>query len=113
MLVPHQELSVAGPEAAPQPMEGEDLSLLSPSVLVCSWVYVFLVLADLISHVVAAVVVWFLLLVVAQTEPANTAESQPPEDPQTSRFTWTIESFSRLNTKKHYSDVFVVGGYKW
>ncbi|CAD6340697.1 unnamed protein product, partial [Miscanthus lutarioriparius] len=72
MLVPHQELPVAGPEAAPQPME-----------------------------------------VVAQTEPANTAESQPPEDPQTSRFTWTIESFSRLNTKKHYSDVFVVGGYKW
>ncbi|XP_066359021.1 ubiquitin C-terminal hydrolase 12-like isoform X2 [Miscanthus floridulus] len=72
MLVPHQELSVAGPEAAPQPME-----------------------------------------VVAQTEPANTAESQPPEDPQTSRFTWTIESFSRLNTKKHYSDVFVVGGHKW
>jgi ubiquitin carboxyl-terminal hydrolase 7 len=54
-----------------------------------------------------------LLLVVAQTETANTAESQPAEDPQTSRFTWTIESFSRLNTKKHYSDVFVVGGYKW
>ncbi|XP_062203185.1 ubiquitin C-terminal hydrolase 13-like isoform X2 [Phragmites australis] len=51
--------------------------------------------------------------VVAQTEPANTAESQPAEDPQTSRFTWTIESFSRLNTKKHYSDAFIVGGYKW
>ncbi|CAN6342895.1 unnamed protein product [Urochloa humidicola] len=72
MLVPHQELPVAGPEPAPQPMEG-----------------------------------------VAQTEPANTAESQPAEDPQTTRFTWTIESFSRLNTKKHYSDAFVVGGYKW
>nr|CAB3465917.1 unnamed protein product [Digitaria exilis] len=72
MLVPHQELPVAGPEPAPEPME-----------------------------------------VVAQTETANTAESQPAEDPQTSRFTWTIESFSRLNTKKHYSDVFVVGGYKW
>ncbi|GJM95650.1 hypothetical protein PR202_ga12416 [Eleusine coracana subsp. coracana] len=51
--------------------------------------------------------------VVAQTEPVSTAESQPAEDPQTSRFTWTIENFSRLNTKKHYSDVFVVGGYKW
>ncbi|XP_047067623.1 ubiquitin C-terminal hydrolase 12-like isoform X3 [Lolium rigidum] len=51
--------------------------------------------------------------VVAQTEPANTAESQPPEDPQTSRFTWTIENFTRLNGKKHYSDVFVVGGFKW
>lgn len=34
MLVPHQELPVAGPEAAPQPMEGEDLSLLPPPVLV-------------------------------------------------------------------------------
>jgi hypothetical protein len=56
---------------------------------------------------------FLLLLVVAQTETANTAESQPAEDPQTSRFTWTIESFSRLNTKKHYSDVFVVGGFKW
>jgi hypothetical protein len=55
-----------------------------------------------------------LLLVVAQTEPANsTAESQPADDPQTSRFTWTIENFTRINTKKHYSDSFVVGGYKW
>uniref|UniRef100_A0ACD5Y5W0 Uncharacterized protein n=1 Tax=Avena sativa TaxID=4498 RepID=A0ACD5Y5W0_AVESA len=51
--------------------------------------------------------------VVAQTEPANTAERQPPEDPQTSRFTWTIENFTRLNGKKHYSDAFVVGGFKW
>uniref|UniRef100_A0A0D9XZF3 ubiquitinyl hydrolase 1 n=1 Tax=Leersia perrieri TaxID=77586 RepID=A0A0D9XZF3_9ORYZ len=49
--------------------------------------------------------------VVAQTEPANnTAESQPPEDPQTSRFTWTIENFTRINGKKHYSEPFVVGG---
>jgi hypothetical protein len=60
-----------------------------------------------------SVVLLLLLLVVAQTEPANTAESQPPEDPQTSRFTWTIENFTRLNGKKHYSDVFVVGGFKW
>lgn len=56
MLVPHQELPVAGPEAAPQPMEGEDLSLLSPSVLVLVGLCVS-VLVDLISHVVAAVVV--------------------------------------------------------
>uniref|UniRef100_A0A453K401 Ubiquitin carboxyl-terminal hydrolase n=1 Tax=Aegilops tauschii subsp. strangulata TaxID=200361 RepID=A0A453K401_AEGTS len=52
-------------------------------------------------------------LVVAQTEPTNTAESQAPEDPQTSRFTWTIENFTRVSGKKHYSDVFVVGGFKW
>uniref|UniRef100_A0A0E0MGI4 ubiquitinyl hydrolase 1 n=1 Tax=Oryza punctata TaxID=4537 RepID=A0A0E0MGI4_ORYPU len=48
--------------------------------------------------------------VVAQTEAASTAESQPAEDPQTSRFTWTIENFTRINAKKHYSDAFVVGG---
>uniref|UniRef100_A0A0D9XTG5 ubiquitinyl hydrolase 1 n=1 Tax=Leersia perrieri TaxID=77586 RepID=A0A0D9XTG5_9ORYZ len=48
--------------------------------------------------------------VVAQTETASTADSQPAEDPQTSRFTWTIENFTRINAKKHYSDAFVVGG---
>ncbi|TVU24932.1 hypothetical protein EJB05_27399, partial [Eragrostis curvula] len=57
--------------------------------------------------------------VVAQTEAASTAEvastaeSQPAEDPQTSRFTWTIENFTRFNGKKLYSEVFVIGGYKW
>ncbi|KAJ3675624.1 hypothetical protein LUZ60_004666 [Juncus effusus] len=51
--------------------------------------------------------------VVAQNETVSTAESQPAEDPATSRFTWTIENFSRINTKKHYSDAFTVGGYKW
>lgn len=51
--------------------------------------------------------------VVAQAEPANNPENQPAEDPPSSRFTWRIENFSRLNTKKHYSEVFVVGGFKW
>ncbi|XP_068651292.1 ubiquitin C-terminal hydrolase 12-like isoform X1 [Aristolochia californica] len=50
---------------------------------------------------------------VTQPEPASTVENQPVDDPPSSRFTWTIENFSRLNTKKHYSDVFFVGGYKW
>ncbi|XP_010917887.1 ubiquitin C-terminal hydrolase 12 isoform X2 [Elaeis guineensis] len=50
---------------------------------------------------------------VAQTETATTAENQQVEDPPSSRFTWTIDNFSRLNTKKHYSDIFIVGGYKW
>ncbi|TQD85674.1 hypothetical protein C1H46_028726 [Malus baccata] len=50
---------------------------------------------------------------VAQVEPASTVDSQPVEDPPTMKFTWTIENFTRLNTKKHYSDTFVVGGYKW
>lgn len=52
--------------------------------------------------------------VVAQTEPAaTTVENLPAEDPQTLKFTWTVPSFTRINTRKHYSDVFVVGGYKW
>ncbi|GLU19083.1 hypothetical protein SLE2022_353500 [Rubroshorea leprosula] len=51
--------------------------------------------------------------VVAQPETANTVETQPVEDPSSSRFTWRIENFSRLNTKKHYSEIFIVGSYKW
>ncbi|XP_061352582.1 ubiquitin C-terminal hydrolase 12-like isoform X2 [Gastrolobium bilobum] len=51
--------------------------------------------------------------VVAQPETANTVESQPVEDPPSSRFTWRIDNFSRLNTKKLYSEIFVVGGFKW
>lgn len=54
-----------------------------------------------------------VLLVVAQVEPASTVENQQVEDPPSMKFTWTIENFSRLNNKKHYSEVFVVGGYKW
>jgi ubiquitin carboxyl-terminal hydrolase 7 len=46
-------------------------------------------------------------------EVASTAESQPPEDSKMSRFTWTIKNFTRFNGKKLYSDVFVIGGYKW
>ncbi|MQL74619.1 hypothetical protein Taro_006967, partial [Colocasia esculenta] len=52
-------------------------------------------------------------VVAAQPEIVSTAENQQVEDPPTSRFTWTIDNFSRLNTKKHYSEVFFVGGYKW
>ncbi|KAK9170216.1 hypothetical protein Syun_002356 [Stephania yunnanensis] len=50
---------------------------------------------------------------VAPAESVSTVENQPIEDPPTSRFSWTIDNFSRLNIKKHYSDVFHVGGYKW
>ncbi|RDX99543.1 Ubiquitin carboxyl-terminal hydrolase 12, partial [Mucuna pruriens] len=52
-------------------------------------------------------------VVAQQPEAANTVESQPVEDPPSSRFTWRIDNFSRLNTKKLYSEIFVVGGYKW
>ncbi|XP_009379676.1 ubiquitin C-terminal hydrolase 12-like isoform X1 [Pyrus x bretschneideri] len=50
---------------------------------------------------------------VAQVEPACTVDCQPVKDPPVMRITWTIENFTWLNTKKHYSDMFVVGGYKW
>ncbi|KAJ4979127.1 hypothetical protein NE237_009907 [Protea cynaroides] len=50
---------------------------------------------------------------VAQAEMACTVHNQLVEYPPSSRFKWTIENFSRLNTKKHYSDIFLVGGYKW
>ncbi|KAF1002950.1 hypothetical protein AG4045_011463 [Apium graveolens] len=51
--------------------------------------------------------------VVTQNESTNAVESQAVDEPQASRFTWMLENFSRLNTKKQYSDVFVVGGFKW
>uniref|UniRef100_A0A7C9CRZ2 ubiquitinyl hydrolase 1 n=1 Tax=Opuntia streptacantha TaxID=393608 RepID=A0A7C9CRZ2_OPUST len=50
---------------------------------------------------------------VTQAEANNAAENQAADEPQSSKFTWTIENFSRLNVKKHYSDIFIVGGYKW
>ncbi|KAL9336413.1 hypothetical protein Peur_070901 [Populus x canadensis] len=50
---------------------------------------------------------------VAQVEQTSTVENQPVEDPPSMKFTWTIENFTRLNTKKHYSDIFIVGSYKW
>ncbi|PWA85934.1 MATH-like protein [Artemisia annua] len=50
--------------------------------------------------------------VVNQGEVVSTAENQPADEAP-SRFTWKIENFSRLNVKKLYSDVFVVGGFKW
>ncbi|KAJ7975928.1 ubiquitin carboxyl-terminal hydrolase 12 [Quillaja saponaria] len=50
---------------------------------------------------------------VAQVELPSTVENQQVEEPPSMKFTWTIESFTRLNIKKHYSEVFSVGGYKW
>ena len=57
----------------------------------------------------------FDAFVVSETEAAvSTVENQQPaEDPPTLKFTWTVPNLSRQNTRKHYSEVFVVGGYKW
>jgi len=46
-------------------------------------------------------------------ESASTVENQLMSDPSTSRFTWSIENFFKRNGRKHFSDDFVVGGYKW
>ncbi|OIT27667.1 ubiquitin carboxyl-terminal hydrolase 12 [Nicotiana attenuata] len=47
------------------------------------------------------------------TENASAVENQAVDEPQASRFTWTIDNFSRLSVKKLYSEVFSVGSYKW
>ncbi|CAN6562122.1 unnamed protein product [Malus baccata var. baccata] len=47
-------------------------------------------------------------------EETNSAVDAPVvDDPLSARFTWTIDRLTMLNTKKLYSDVFLVGGYKW
>ncbi|KAK8941776.1 Ubiquitin carboxyl-terminal hydrolase 13 [Platanthera guangdongensis] len=46
-------------------------------------------------------------------EAASAGENQQSEDPPLSKFTWTIENFSMLNVKKHYSEFFFAGGFKW
>jgi len=52
---------------------------------------------------------WTLLAAAQrETASANIVDSQPPF-----RFTWKIDKFSLMNTKKLYSDVFKVGDYKW
>ncbi|KAL0708078.1 hypothetical protein Bca4012_074504 [Brassica carinata] len=94
MLVPHSDV-VEGP----QPMEGK-----------CSRVDddVSLFARDFVNSSLDA-------FVVAQPEAAaaTAVENPPVEEPPTMKYTWTIPGFTRLNNRKHYSDVFVVGGYKW
>ncbi|WJX64627.1 ubiquitinyl hydrolase 1 [Trifolium repens] len=57
--------------------------------------------------------------VFAQSETANTVDSQPVKYPSPFQFTshfeftWRIDGFSGRNTITHYSDVFLVGGFKW
>lgn len=48
-----------------------------------------------------------------QAEVVSTAENQAADETQASRHTWVIENFSRQTNKKLYSDIFVVGGFKW
>ncbi|XP_076950062.1 ubiquitin C-terminal hydrolase 12-like [Bidens hawaiensis] len=48
-----------------------------------------------------------------EAEVVCTAENQVENKTQATRFTWTIEHFSRRNVKKLFSDVFAAGPYKW
>ncbi|RRT34947.1 hypothetical protein BHE74_00044343, partial [Ensete ventricosum] len=59
----------------------------------------------------------FLPLCYAQSETDSTDYSTNDDDDvaETSifKFTWAIKNFSRLKTRKLYSDVFLVGGHQW
>ncbi|KAE9447959.1 hypothetical protein C3L33_20142, partial [Rhododendron williamsianum] len=46
-------------------------------------------------------------------EAAKVVDTHLVDDLPPAQFTWTIENFTRLNTKKLYSEIFLVGGYKW
>ncbi|KAI4364030.1 hypothetical protein MLD38_020174 [Melastoma candidum] len=50
---------------------------------------------------------------IVQDGPVNGPENQQVEDPAVVKFCWKIENFSRLNVRRHYSDIFVVGGCQW
>ncbi|XP_024515070.1 ubiquitin carboxyl-terminal hydrolase 12 [Selaginella moellendorffii] len=51
--------------------------------------------------------------VVGQTETVSSADNQVVEDPLSGKFSWQIPNFSRITMRKHYSDTFIIGGYKW
>lgn len=52
--------------------------------------------------------------VLGQGERVPTVENQPViDDPLTGKFAWTIEGFSKINMRKHYSESFTVGGFNW
>ncbi len=50
---------------------------------------------------------------VGQGETVSTVDNHPADNPQTGKFTWTLDHFSKINLRKHYSESFMVGGYKW
>lgn len=89
----------------------------------CTWHRVVGLLQIMISVNVTEISLGFVICVlcidsivnflVVPADNTGTVENQVSDEPQASRFTWMIENFSRLNTKKLYSDVFIVGGYKW
>ena len=56
----------------------------------------------------------FLGVASVQSEAIPTAEAAPQaEDPLQGKFTWKISGFSKLTSRKMYSETFVVGTYKW
>lgn len=55
----------------------------------------------------------FSFFVPAPEAAEDTVGNQPSEDPRTAKFTWKIENFSRITTKKLYSGIYDLGDYKW
>jgi len=45
--------------------------------------------------------------------PMRLTGPEPNPDGDEGKFVWTINNYSQIHDKKHYSDVFVVGGHKW
>ena len=40
-------------------------------------------------------------------------ETDPANDPPSTQHTWTIENFSKITTRKKYSEPFEIGVHKW
>lgn len=55
----------------------------------------------------------YLFFVVAVEATEDNVGNQPTEDPRSAKFTWKIENFSRITTKKLYSGIYDLGDYKW
>lgn len=53
----------------------------------------------------------FFVLAPEATE--DNVGNQASEDPRTAKFTWKIENFSRITTKKLYSGIYDLVDYKW
>ncbi|KAL5703445.1 ubiquitinyl hydrolase 1 [Ranunculus cassubicifolius] len=47
---------------------------------------------------------------------AMDSSDEPPtkkRKPSSSNFIWDVKNFSKLNTRRHYSNIFVLDGYEW
>lgn len=54
----------------------------------------------------------FVIICVGHGESVATVENRPVDD-HIGKFTWSVANFTKISVRKHYSEMFVVGGYKW